>query len=1047
MNRALAWMAENHVAANLLMMFLVFGGFLTLFSVKQEVFPDVLLDVIQVEVVYPGASPEEVEDGIVLQIEEAIRGVEGIKQVKSVAAEGRGLVSAELLDGVNSDLVLQEIQSEVDRIVTFPEDAEKPVVSKLLNRRDVISVIVYGDVSEKMLRENAEKIRDDLLDFPDISQVALGGVRPYEISIEIPEENLRRYNLTLDAVAARVRKASLDVPGGVIKTPEGQILLRTKEKRYHGRGYEDIAVITDSDGTVVRLGDIANIIDGFEETDEYAMLDGKPAAMVTVFRIGDERPVDIANTVKSYVNERKKTLPSSLGLAIWNDRAEMLKGRMHLLLKNAVFGLILVFITLSLFLQMNLALWVMLGIPVSFLGAILLMPTMDVSINMISLFAFIMALGIVVDDAIVVGENIFEQRQAGKSYAMAAIHGVQEVAVPVCFSVFTSIAAFVPLACTMGVIGKFIKVIPFVVISVLFISLVESLFVLPAHLSMGGKKKREEEESSSSKVERVRIRFARWLDGFINGFYRKSLVFAINNRFITVAIAIAMLLVGFGVVKGGILKFRFMPAVDGDVIKAHIRMPLGTDVTVTEQVEKELEKKAMTILDRYDREHPSENGSVYRHIYAVVGGAMPKGGPAGMTGQSGAHLSDLAILLVPGEERDVSAYTIESLWRNAVGEIPGVESLTFQSNVVHIGANIDIMLAHKDFSVLEKASRRLKEALAAYPGVGDIEDSHSRGKREIKIRLTPEAKTLGITETDLGRQVRSAFYGAEALRLQRGRDEVKVMVRYPEKYRKTLKALRDMRIRTPDGGEIPLNRAAFLEYGRGFSVINRTDQKRVINVVASVDNNVANAEEILADVKEGILKELVEDYPGLSYNMEGEEKERMESMGSMIKGFLFSLMAIYALLAIPFRSYIQPFIVMSAIPFGLLGAIFGHIIMGYELSILSIFGIVALSGVVVNDSLLLIDYINRRRKEGVEVYGAAITAGIRRFRPVLLTSLTTYFGLVPMIFERSLQAQFLIPMALSLGYGVLVATFITLILIPCLYIIFEDIKGVFAHTL
>lgn len=1041
MNKALAWMAENHVAANLLMMVLVVGGLFMAFTVKQEVFPDVLLDIIQVQVEYPGASPEEVEDGIVLQIEENIRSIEGIKQIRSVAAEGMATVMAELLDKANPDRVLQDIQSEVDRIVTFPEDAEKPIVSKLLNRRDVISIILYGDASEKSLRENAEIIRDDLLDLPEISQVEIGGVRPYEISIEIPEDNLRRYNLTLEQVASRVGKASLDIPGGVIKTPDGQVLLRTKERRYHGKGYEEIDVITDRDGMVVKLDDISVIKDSFAETDESARMDGKTAAMITVFRVGDERPLDISDAVRDYVSSKNSILPPSIRLAVWNDRAEMLQGRMHLLIKNAIFGLVLVFITLTLFLQMSLAVWVMLGIPISFLGAILLMPTLDVSINMISLFAFIMALGIVVDDAIVVGENIFEHRQNGKNYARAAIDGVQEVAVPVCFSIFTSVVAFLPLAYTMGVIGKFIKVIPYVVISVLLISLVESLFVLPAHLSIkSSRKERKASEESVNFLERIRRWFAVILQRFINTVYKESVKFAIDYRYLTVAFSIAVFLMGIGLVKGGILKFRFMPAVDGNVIKASLKMPLGTDISATSEVEEYIEDKARYVLKKFNREHLPEGESVYRHIYAVVGASMPKGGPAGMEGNSGSHLADVAVLLVPGEERDVSSYEIESLWRNAVGEIPGIESLTFQSNVVHIGANIDIMLAHKDFSVLEQAASRIKEQLAKYPGVGDIEDSHSQGKKEIKIRLTSEAKTLGITEIDLGRQVRSAFYGAEALRLQRGRDEVKVMVRYPEEYRKTMTALKNMRVRTPDGGEIPLERAAHLHYGHGFSLVNRTDQKRVINVEASVDNNVANAEEILDDLKKGVLKEIVQDYPGLSYDMEGEEKERKESMESMIKGFSFSLLCIYVLLAIPFRSYVQPFIVMSAIPFGLLGAIFGHLIMGYSLSILSIFGIVALSGVVVNDSLLFIDYINRQRAHGVNVYDAAVTAGLRRFRPILLTSLTTYFGLAPMIFERSIQAQFLIPMALSLGYGVLAATFITLIIIPSLYMIFEDLK-------
>ncbi len=1038
MKPALRWMAENHVAANLLMMVFVVGGLFMLTNIRQEIFPEVMLDAIQVKVVYPGATPEEVEDGIILQIESGVRGIEGIKQIRSIAAEGYGVVTAELLSGVNADRILQDIKSEVDRIITFPEDAEEPVISKLVNRRQVLSVIVYGNLSEKSLRQQAELIRDDLLDLPEITQVSIGGVRPYEIDIEIPEETLRRYGITLEDVGRRIRKASLDIPAGVIRTQGGEILIRTKEKRYTGREYESIGIITLKDGTEITLGEIADVRDGFAETDTSARFDSKPAAIVTVFRVGDERPIAISDAVKKYMHDREAVLPPGVGLAIWHDRSDVLKSRMQLLEKNAFMGLILVFITLSLFLQMRLALWVMLGIPISFLGAFFLMPAMHVTINMISLFAFIMALGMVVDDAIVVGENIFEHRQRGENYLQAAVNGVQGVAVPVIFAVLTSVTAFLPLIFVTGVMGKFISVIPLVVISVLSISLVESLFVLPAHLSLGngtagvGK-------SSPGRLERIRLHVSGWLTSFINGPYAWLLGLGIRYRYVSLAVAIAILLMSIGLVGGGIIKFRFMPKVDGDVIKGQITMAVGTPVERTAAVEEYIERKAVETVEALQRENGKEE-QLLRHIFSVVGGTMPRGGPAGAAGLAGANLAEVALLLTPGEDRSTPASTIEALWRKKIGDIPGIEALSIDSDMVHMGANIDIQLAHKDYSVLIAAADRLKDAMAQYPGLGDIADSHSEGKREIKIRLTREGRVLGVTEESLGRQIRAAYYGAEALRFQRGRDEVKVMVRYPERDRRSLASLDDLRIRLPGGGEIPLRRVATIQYGLGYSTINRTDQKRVIDVTATVSGKKANAEEIVADLQAGILKQLAADYPGLSYSLEGEGKERRESMDSMKKGFILAMFGVYALLAIPFRSYMQPFIIMASIPFGIIGAILGHLIMGFDISILSMFGIVALSGVVVNDSLLLIDYVNQRRREGIHIADALMTAGIRRFRPILLTSLTTFFGLAPLIFERSFQAQFLIPMALSLAYGVMAATGITLLLIPSLYYVLDDIK-------
>lgn len=1033
-------MTHNHVASNLLMMVFVVGGLVLGYSVKQEVFPEIALDLVRVSVSYPGAGPEEVEEGVLLKIEENLTGVEGIKQIKSVAAESAGIVTAEIIAGEDPDLVLQDVKAEVDRITTFPEDAEKPIITKVVNRREVISVVVYGDLPERSLREYAETVRDELLGMPQITQVDFSGVRPFEISIEIPEENLRRYNLTLDDVAQRVRRASVDLPGGSVKTAAGEILVRTKERRYLGSEYGRVVVITNPDGTEVTLDDIADIRDAFRETDEMARFDGAPAAMVRVYRVGEQKPTEMSELVKDYVERKKDLLPESVKIATWNDTSELLRSRMNLLLKNAFLGLILVFMVLGLFLQIRLALWVMLGIPISFLGAMLLMPVMDVSINMISLFAFIMALGIVVDDAIVIGENVFEHRQMGKPYLQAAVDGALGVSLPVVFAILTTVAAFLPLLFVTGLIGKFIRVIPLVVISILLVSLVEALFVLPAHLALGRPVKSTRGLRAFS--ERVRGRFAALLNKFIEGPYRRFLNLCLENRYATVAAAIAILFLAFGTVGGGLLKFHFMPLVDGDQIIVSLKMPRGTAVEETEKVQGYIVEKAQQLIAEYDDDRP-QGDSILRHIYSLIGSTLAEtAGPAGDGAASGSHLANISMFLAPSEKRGIPASEIANRWRAEVGEIPGADSLTFTANLVHLGANIDIRLAHENFAVLEKVSGDLKKSLAQYPGVGDIADNFAKGKKELKVQLKAEARTLGVTEEELGRQLRGAYFGSEALRLQRGRNEVKVMVRYPEEDRKYLWGLESMRIRTKEGGEVPLMTAASVQEGRGFSEINRTDRKRVINVTASVDSDVANAEEILADLNLTVLPGLTSNYPGLSYDLEGEEKERRESVDSMKKGFILALFGIYALLAIPLRSYSQPVIIMAAIPFGMVGAVIGHFIMDFDLSILSMFGIVALSGVVVNDSLLLIDYINRLRKDGIPVKQAVIDAGMRRFRPILLTSLTTFFGLTPMILETSVQAQFLIPMAISLGFGILFATGITLLLIPSLVIVLEDLKRI-----
>ena len=1032
---AVAWMAENSVAANLLMLFLMIGGLLFVLQAKQEVFPEFELDIVSVSVAYPGASPQEVERGIVLAIEEEVRGLDGVKRVTSSANEGSGSVRIELLLGTNGNKALQDVKSAVDRITSFPQDAERPVVSLASLRRAVISLVLYGDLEEEVMRLLGEQVRDELLQLPNITVVQLGGVRPPEIGIEVPQANLRAYNLTLEGIASEVSRAAVELPAGGVKTQGGEILLRTAERRDFGSEFADIPIVSRADGSSVSLSEIAEIIDGFRDTDQSAKFNGKRSVRLTVFRVGEQTPIDVSNTVKAYRDDLVDRLPGNIGVEVWDDRSEIYRDRISLLLRNAGLGLVLVLTSLGLFLEPRLAFWVTMGIPISFLGAFLMLPAMDVSINMISLFAFIVSLGIVVDDAIVVGENVYEYRQRGMSTFRAAVDGARDVMVPVTFSILTNIAAFTPLFFVTGTMGKFFRVIPATVICVLVISWIESMFVLPAHL---GHQRPPKSHGVRAFLIRQQQRVSRGLEWAIRTLYAPVLRLALRNRYLTMAIAVAILVVTVGYVAGGHINFRFMPKVDTDVISVGATLPYGVNVEETESMEKRLYAAARNVLERHGGD------AVCRGIYSQIGSMSSGGhGPDSGSSGSGSHLCQIQVFLVPTAEREFTASDFANEWRQEAGEIPGLESLLFDySTGPSGGASIDVELSHSDIDVLESAAAELAESLRTFAGVKDIDDGFAGGKPQMDFKIKPEARSLGVSASELARQVRSAFYGARAFRQQRGRDEIWVMVRLPEDERRSAHDVEGLMIRTPTGGEIPLMEAAEVIRGRAYTVIKRAESRRVVDVTADTVVGVANPGKVLETLRQEVLPGLLDRYPGLQYSLEGEQREQQESLGSLWMGFVMAQFAIFGLLAIPFRSYVQPLIVMTAIPFGIIGAVGGHLIMGYELSIISMMGIVALTGVVVNDSLVLVHYANTIRHESSIIFNAVVRAGIRRFRPIMLTSLTTFCGLAPMIFETSVQARFLIPMAISLGYGVMFATLIVLFLVPSLYLIVEDFKRI-----
>ena len=1031
MRKIIEWTVKNHVTANLLLIFILFYGFINMKTSKVEVFPYYSLDMISITVPYRGATPKDVEESVCARIEEEIAGIDGIKKITSTASEGVGSVLIEIQKGYNARRVLDDVKNAVDRITNFPQQIEKPIITQVSRRVEVLKVLVYGKASEKDIKRIAEKIRDDLTSFKNISLVQLKAARPYEISINIPQKMLEKYRLSLEDIARIVKANCVDIPAGRIKTKENEILVRTKGLKYNSKDFGKIPVINNLNGNVIYLSDIADIIDGFEDVDSKVTLDGYNTVVIDVYRIGKQSALDIENTVKNYLKEENKTLPEGIHTVILGNMADVLRNRLDLLLKNAKYGLILVLILLAMFLEIRLAFWVAAGIPVSFLGAFIILPYFGVSINMISLFAFIICLGIVVDDAIVVGEHIFYKIEQGVPRIKAAIDGTMEMALPVFLSVATTIAAFSPLLNVEGVFGKFMFAIPAVVISVLTISLLEALFILPSHLA--GIKERK-----SRLFHILPDYFNKKLDYFIENYYIKTLNLALKNKFITLSIGIFMLLFTLGFFASGHLKFLFFPKVDSDQVVCAIKLPEGASAAETEKAVNFVKAKAFELEKEINKKY---NKKIVKHIVATIG-SQPYSTrhDSSVSSSFAPNLGEVALELEKSDKRNLDSNDIALMWRKITGEVPGVESASFTASLFNAGNPINIQLSSDNFELLKKLTKDLKAKLKEFKGVHDIKDNLQGGKLEIKLHLTKKGKILGFNVSTLGEQVRGAFYGLEATRIQREKDDVRVVVRLPENERSSKYFLDNLKVKAPNGAFIPLKYVANYEISPSYSVITRANRRRVVNVMADVNEKIADPDKILNKLKNGYLKELKESYPGFSYSFEGESKEKRDSMKSLITGFWVALLLIYVLLAIPFNSFKIPLVIMTAIPFGIIGALWGHVLLGYDLSLLSFFGIVALTGVLVNDSLVLIDAIYQFKKKMPEASKVelVIEACKKRFRPVILTSITTFGGLIPMIFEKSVQAKFLIPMAISLGFGVMFATGITLILIPSLYLIFED---------
>ncbi|MEM6646973.1 MAG: efflux RND transporter permease subunit [Bacteroidota bacterium] len=1039
MNGAIAWMTRHKVAANLLMLTILAVGFASLTRIKQETMPETALDVIQVQVSYPGASPEEVEEGIVQRIEEQIEGVEGVKRVSSVASENLGVVTAELQAGTDLTRALDDIKAEVDRITSFPDGAEKPVVRQIATPGQVLQIALYGDVPERTLKELAAAIKDDLTAIEDISLVELVGTRPYELSIEVSEATLRAYGLTLLDVANVVRRGSLDLPGGSVATDSEEILIRTKGQNYTQQDFEDIVVLSGTDGTQVRLGEIATVRDGFQDVDLITRFNGENAVFVRVSRVGDERTLDISDHVQAYLEtELAPTLPAGVSYRVWQDQSQVLRSRLNLLMRNGLQGLLLVVIALMLFLNTRLAFWTSVGIFLSFMGAFGIMIWLDISINMISLFGFLLAIGIVVDDAIVVGENIIAEREKGLPPLQAALKGATRVAGPVTFAVLTTMTAFLPLLFLPGTIGKLIANVPVIVIAVLVLSLVEVLFILPNHLSHQESPRRN---AVTRGIERAQQVVMRGLSRFVNGPLERAVRFSVRRYGVVLATGIALLTISIALVLGGYVKFSFSPDVEGDVVNAQLALKPGTPIAQTEELALLLEAKGREAAAQLQQTLDPDDPTLIQNVFVSVG-TQQGGADAGLQ----SHLAQVSIELAASEARNLPAQVFVDAWREQVGEVAGAQRLTFASDVIGFGKPVDVALTADDPAVLRDAVEALKAELQTFAGVSDVADDEEAGKQEVQIDVLPQAHTLGLTLDDIARQVRAAYFGEEALRVQRGRDEVRAYVRLPEDERNALGDLNQYRIRTPQGAAVPLYEVATLRTGIAPVSINRSQGRRVIAVTAEVDPAIATGNDVNAQLQATVIPALLEAFPGVSVSFEGEQREQAETLGALALYFPLALFVIYVLLAIPFGSYVQPLVIMAAIPFGLIGALIGHLLFGLQLGVLSVSGLIGLSGVVVNDSLVLIDFINEQRKNGMPMQEAIVVGAKMRFRPVMLTTLTTFLGVLPIILERSVQAQFLIPMAVSLGFGILFTTFVILLLVPALTMLQHDVVARFTRS-
>ena len=1028
----ISWFIGNPVAANLLMVVLLVGGALSASNLQRQVFPTISPGTVVIAVPYPGATPAEVEEGITRRVDEAVIGIDGVKRVRSTAAENLASIVVETSDFANVQLVKDDIESAIDRLSDFPpENAEKPIIGAPLPTGGVVTLVVVGDVEPMALRKAAEQVERDLLTQPGISLVSLQGDRDLEISIEVSEATLRQLDLSFEDVANAVRRSSLDLAGGSINSESGEILLRTNQKRQTGREFESVVIRSQPDGSIITLADIAEIRDGFVRAELLNLYNGRPAIFVKVSRAEAEDVLVVKGRVDQFLADYQ--VPSGIELLELDDETDLLRERINLLLKNGLYGFALVFLFLVLMLDLKLAVWVSVGIATAFMGGILLFGALGFTITMVSLFGLIIVLGLVVDDAIVIGENIDAERAAGKSGIEAASEGARKVFAPVMVGVLTSVAAFAPLLLTSGTFSDITRAIPIVVISVLLVSIIEAFWILPSHLSSSAQWSRGILKSEGQRV-------SGWLGRIRDTVIRPGVAFAARWRYATVGIAFAFFLLCIGLVSNGHVRFIFFPIIEGNNLTASVSMPAGAPFERTEEAIKRVTDAAYVAAAEIEEE---TGETLFASLTATTGGrASSSSGPGSeSTFASQENIGQVRIELTAFGKRYTPAVDIERAWRQAVGEIEGADQLSFSSGFVNFGADIEFELAHSDEDQLIAAAEEMKRQLEDIDGVGDIEDSFDLGKRQLVFELTDAGRSAGLRESDIASQVRRGFFGEEVQRIQRGREEIRVYVRYPEATRGNLDALDKFQVVLPNGSRAPLLTVAKVAESRAYSSIERIDGRRIVTVSADVDEALTTPNDANETILDQVMPSLESASPGLRWVRAGATREQNEDLASLAQAFIVVLLIIFALIATQLRSYLQPLAILVSIPLGVAGAILGHFVLGYSLSFVSMFGIVALSGVAVNSSVVLVDFYNQKRAAGFSSIEAAAEASGRRFRPILLTTLTTALGLAPLLLETSPQAQFLIPMGVSLGFGIVVSGFMVLFVTPAVAVIIDDVRA------
>ena len=1033
-NGLINWFTRNPVAANLVMILVFFAGMLSLANLSKEMFPRTEIPMVSIAAPYPGAAPVEVEKGVVLPMESALEGLQGIKKITSEANRDMARITLEIESNEDINEVMTQIENRIDGITNLPDDLEKPTVQRVQQNLWALGVAVYGDMTDRQKKLVGDEIYDELLELAPVKEVQLWGAGKYEISIEVREDRLKELNLTLAEVASAVRSSSLDLPAGMIRTVAGNVLIRTEGKSYYGSDFDDIVIRSEADGTQLLLSDVAHVRDGFTESIYTNRFDRKDSFTLGVFSLEGQNLLSISEAVHDYVAEKKQTLPEGMSISVFNDEAYYLNGRLTMMSENLLMGGLLVALVLGLFLNLKVAFWVILGIPVSFAGAFWLMPLGDVTVNVLSLFAFIMVLGIVVDDAIVIGESVYSEVKADYKNTIAAnpnlgttysasvetvVAGVKRVATPSTIGVLTTMAAFAPIIFIGGSFAGITEAIGIVVVLCLTFSLIESKLILPSHLV--GLKFGQTTAGSMGMITRYQRSIASGLEHFIEHIYQPILRTALINRYLTLASFLAILIVILGAISSGIAKFEFFPNVPGDDVRANIVMQDGASAESLEETMAVIENSIYKIDQQYRLQNPDSQGLV-QHVGFFISSDV------------NVHFR---LVLTKAEYRSVSAVEIARLWREDVGLLPNVRKQRYSASEGPSGAKISLSLSGADPDQLTEAGVELQQYLAQFPGVYDIYNSQGSGSKELLIRLKPYASQVGVSLRDVAVQVRQAFYGEEVQRIQRDSDTIKVMVRYPIEDRRSVATLENMLIRTANGQAVEIGQVADISLGLGLTAIDRLDRKRTVTITADVEEDKVQSGDVVNDVRTTFVPRLLEKYPSVEFRLSGGTQEENEYYLAIGIGFLAALFMIYGLLAVPLRSYLQPIVIMSVIPFGFIGAVIGHILFGMSVNMLSVFGIVALAGVVVNDSLILVEFANRGKAEGLSTEQAIINAGGKRFRAILLTTLTTFVGLLPLLFETSVQAQFVIPMALSLSFGIVFASTITLLLIPCLYLVVE----------